>query len=133
MSPNLTFRYTDKAEAALQSFSDDIEASSQDQAVHDLLCDIGHICDRHDMDYCTIAARALSHWQAERNNPNNTERAVYRTLINVRAYVERVSVTTLHASTGDYADFELIERLDDAIKALPCTVAVYIRGKGVSS
>jgi hypothetical protein len=71
----------DWAEHALAVFCSDtgleleIEKGS---AVSDLLCNLGHYCDVHDLDFLAIAAVAIGIWDAEvREEQNGEPNAMY--------------------------------------------------------
>jgi hypothetical protein len=43
------------------------------ESVSDLLCNLGHYCDRHDLDFLAIASSALGVWDAEKREEQNGE------------------------------------------------------------
>ena len=39
----------------------------------DLICNLGHYCDRHQLDFLALATRAIGVWDAERREEENDE------------------------------------------------------------
>ena len=39
----------------------------EDDAISDLIADIGHLCDANDIDYLATIRRAIGHWHAEQH------------------------------------------------------------------
>lgn len=79
------------AEHALSVFCEetglDQEAERQ-SAVSDMLCNLGHYCDLHDLDFLTVASWAIGVWDAEKREeaagaPNSliSDRKVYITVV----------------------------------------------------
>lgn len=79
------------AEQALAIFCEvtglDLEAERQ-SAVSDLICDLGHFCDLHDLDFLTVASWAIGVWDAEKREevaraPNSLirQKKVYITIV----------------------------------------------------
>lgn len=64
------------AEHALSVFCEvtglDLEVE-RDDAVSDLLCNLGHYCDRHDLNFLALASRAIGVWDAEKREEKNGE------------------------------------------------------------
>ena len=64
------------AEHALAVFCDDTgldqEIERQD-AVSDLLCNLGHYCDLHNLDFLALASSAIGVWDAEKREEANGE------------------------------------------------------------
>lgn len=51
----------------------------RDDAVSDLICNLGHYCDRFELDFLALASRAIGVWDAEkREEANNEAGAMYR-------------------------------------------------------
>lgn len=42
-----------------------------EDAVSDLISDLGHYCDRHDLDFPMLLRRAIGHWLAEQDDPDS--------------------------------------------------------------
>lgn len=57
------------AEVALRAFTDetglDIEADGWDTAICDLIADLRHLADRHDVTWCAVLDRADNHYSEE--------------------------------------------------------------------
>ncbi len=64
------------AEHALSVFCEDTgldqEIESQ-EAVSDLLCNLGHYCDVHGLDFLAVASGAISVWDVEKREEANGE------------------------------------------------------------
>lgn len=43
------------------------------EAVSDLMCNLGHFCDRHALDFLSIASSAIAVWDAEKREEENEE------------------------------------------------------------
>ena len=66
----------DWAENALTVFCEDTGLHPEDErraAVSDLICNLGHYCDRHDLDFIAIAAVSIGVWDAEKREEENGE------------------------------------------------------------
>ena len=64
------------AERALAVFCDDtglVQDIERDDAVSDLMCNIGHYCDLYDLDFLALASRAIGFWTS-RNEKRKTVR-----------------------------------------------------------
>ena len=64
------------AEHALSVFSEDtgldLEIEPQD-AVSDLMCNLGHYCDQNDLNFLALASRAIGVWDVEKREEENGE------------------------------------------------------------
>ena len=58
------------AETALHAFANETGAMMPDEAVHDLIANIGHFCDRAGFDRLKVAAAGVAVWHAERADPD---------------------------------------------------------------
>ncbi len=69
------------AEHALSVFCEDTGLDLDDErssAVSDLMCNLGHYCDLHDLDFLAIASGAIAVWDAEkREEANGHANAMY--------------------------------------------------------
>jgi hypothetical protein len=54
------------AEQALHAYRIATGAEDYETAFHDLIADLGHFADRHDIDFVDCAARAIGCWARER-------------------------------------------------------------------
>ena len=64
------------AARALLAFCEEVgldEAVERNDAVSDLICNLGHFCDRHGLDFLSIASGAIGIWDAERTEEKNGE------------------------------------------------------------
>lgn len=57
------------AQVAIRAFSEEVNSENTGEAVGDLLCDIGHFCDRAGLDYLLVVAHAIGVWHAEKRDP----------------------------------------------------------------
>jgi len=57
------------AEVAVRAFAKHVNADNEPQAVKDLLCDLGHFCDRTGLDYLQLIVIAVGIWKAEIADP----------------------------------------------------------------
>lgn len=65
MSSDLNTRRAAWADVAVRAFARHVKADDDPQAVSDLLCDLGHFCDRTGLDYLQLIVSAVGIWQAE--------------------------------------------------------------------
>ncbi len=54
------------AKQALHAYCIATGADDDDEAIHDLIADLGHYADRHDIDFVDCAARAIGCWALEK-------------------------------------------------------------------
>jgi uncharacterized protein (UPF0212 family) len=54
------------AKQALHAYCIATDADYDDEAIHDLIADLGHYADRHDIDFVDCAARAIGCWALEK-------------------------------------------------------------------
>ena len=69
MTPDLNLKRAASAEQAVAKFADAVNADDTRQAIQDLLCDIGHLCDLEGLDFQKIIVTAVGWWHAERIDP----------------------------------------------------------------
>lgn len=69
MTPNLNLKRAASAEKAVSRFAEIVNADDTRQAIQDLVCDIGHLCDREGLDFQKIIVTAVGWWHAERIDP----------------------------------------------------------------
>lgn len=62
------------AAAALAAFIDQTGPDDDASAISDLITDLGHYCDEHDLDFLDIVARGVGHYKAETVDPNDPNR-----------------------------------------------------------
>ena len=58
------------AKQALHAYCIATGADDDDEAIHDLIADLGHYADRHDIDFVDCAARAIGCWALEKRGPD---------------------------------------------------------------
>jgi hypothetical protein len=61
---------------ALRGFCEEVgldEAVERHAAVSDLICNLGHFCDRHGLDFLSVASGAIGVWDAEKREEENGE------------------------------------------------------------
>lgn len=64
------------AEHALAIFCDETgldHETEKQEAVSDLLCNLGHYCDIHSLDFLAVASGAIAVWDAEKREEANDE------------------------------------------------------------
>ena len=59
------------AEAAILMFMKQIGVDGDREAVSDLIADLGHYCDHHQLDFIPLVERAIGHWQIEQSDPDS--------------------------------------------------------------
>ena len=69
MTPDLNLKRAASAEQAVAKFAEVVNADDTRQAIQDLVCDIGHLCDREGLDFQKIIVTAVGWWHAERIDP----------------------------------------------------------------
>ena len=69
MTPDLNLKRAGCAEQAVTRFAEIVNADDTRQAIQDLVCDIGHLCDREGLDFQKIIVTAVGWWNAERIDP----------------------------------------------------------------
>lgn len=66
--------YARCAETAAQTLTAYAEATCSlpidEHTVADLICDLGHYCERHGFPFIEVAQRAIGHWSAELDDPH---------------------------------------------------------------
>lgn len=55
--------------AALTAFHETTGSDLPDDALSDLICDLGHYADQQGIDFTAIAARAIGYWKIEQTDP----------------------------------------------------------------
>ncbi len=80
MTPLLNHKRAICAEKAVAVFSEIVNADDTRQAIQDLICDIGHLCDREGLDFQQVVVIAVGWWHAERIDPNGLHPEPYVTL-----------------------------------------------------
>jgi hypothetical protein len=55
---------------AIERFRHDTGNLSDEEAVHDLICDLGHYCRLYDLDFLRLVANGISTWCAEIDDPD---------------------------------------------------------------
>ena len=60
---------------ALRAFAAKIGSEIDAEALHDLLADLGHYADAHDIEFLDVAARAIGCWALEQTSPDSTAAA----------------------------------------------------------
>lgn len=69
MTPNLNLKRAAIAEQGVAKYAEAVNADATRQAIQDLVCDIGHLCDREELDFQKIIVTAVGWWHAERIDP----------------------------------------------------------------
>ncbi|PPC98119.1 MAG: hypothetical protein CTY31_14135 [Hyphomicrobium sp.] len=80
MTSDMNQRRAACADKAGGVFSEIVNADNRRQAIQDLVCDIGHLCDREDLDFQKIVVIAVGWWHAERIDPGGIHAEPYVTL-----------------------------------------------------
>lgn len=80
MTTDMNQRRAAGADKAVSVFSEIVNADDRRQAIQDLVCDIGHLCDREDLDFQKIVVIAVGWWHAERIDPEGLHPEPYVTL-----------------------------------------------------
>lgn len=68
------------AAEALHGLANRTGADIPDDAVTDLIANIGHFCDAAGIDFLQLTARAIGHWKREQTDPESIEPAPYVTI-----------------------------------------------------
>lgn len=55
--------------SAVEHFAAETGAELYAEAIGDLICDIGHLCDRQDIDFLDLAAKSIGVWRIEQTDP----------------------------------------------------------------
>lgn len=71
------------AKQALHAYFIATGADDDDEAIHDLIADLGHYADRHDIDFVDCAARAVGCWALERRKEPDCTDAIPRVVIRI--------------------------------------------------
>jgi len=58
------------ARLALEAFAEETGAELVDQALGDLITNLGHLCDQERLDFLAIAAQAVDTWTIEQSDPD---------------------------------------------------------------
>ncbi len=72
------------AAQAVKVFAKTTGAQLWPEAIADLLCDLGHLCDRQGLDFNAVAARAIGIWRIEQEEPEGVS-APYPVSITIRS------------------------------------------------
>jgi hypothetical protein len=70
MSRPINHKRAGWAARAVKSFSASTGSELWSEAIGDLLCDLGHLCDSRQLDFVAIAEHAIGTWQIERVEPD---------------------------------------------------------------
>lgn len=57
------------AQIAVRAFAEETSPDDTKQAVGDLICDLGHFCDRSGLDFLQLIVHAVAVWHAEKLDP----------------------------------------------------------------
>jgi hypothetical protein len=63
-----------RAEVAVRAVDEQAAAIDMEAAIGDLIADLGHLADRHRLDFLALARRGISHWKVEQSEPDSTDR-----------------------------------------------------------
>jgi hypothetical protein len=80
MTLDLNLKRAAITEQAVSRFAAIVNADDTLQAIQDLVCDIGHLCDREELDFQKIIVIAVGWWHAERIVPGGIHAEPYVTL-----------------------------------------------------
>lgn len=70
------------AEAALLGFMEQTGVDGDREAVSDLIADLGHYCDRHQLDFIPLVERAIGHWRIEQSDPDSADLPEVKIIVN---------------------------------------------------
>jgi hypothetical protein len=70
MSIPSNFQRAHWAAVALEAFREQVGRDDEATSAQDLICDLGHYCRLRDLDFLRIAARGISMWCAESDDPD---------------------------------------------------------------
>jgi len=62
------------AAAAVAAFAEETGAELWREAICDLLCDLGHLCDAKGFDFKAVVAGAIGTWRIEQDEPKGVSR-----------------------------------------------------------
>jgi hypothetical protein len=60
----------DWANIALAAFTDTVGYNEPETSIGDLICDLGHLANRHGLDFLEIVKHGVGMWSAEHRNPD---------------------------------------------------------------
>jgi hypothetical protein len=61
------------AAQALRAYNIATGDGEHDESIRDLIADLGHYADRHDMEFLDLVARAIGSWALEQKDPESCE------------------------------------------------------------
>jgi hypothetical protein len=73
MTPPLNRDRAAWAEAAILKFMNETGVDGDREAVADLIADLGHYCDRHQLDFVHLLKRGIGHWHIEQRDPEGID------------------------------------------------------------
>ena len=69
---NDILRRARNARHGLEAYKIAAEIGNDEEALSDLIADLGHFADRHDIAFIDCCARAIADWAVERQGPHTT-------------------------------------------------------------
>ena len=60
------------ARHGLKAYQNVADIGNDEEALSDLIADLGHFADRHDIEFIDCCARAIAAWAVERQGPHTT-------------------------------------------------------------
>ena len=63
------------ARHALAAFQEVADTGNEEEALSDLIADLGHYADRHDIDFLDCCSRAIAGWALERKGAHAAEKS----------------------------------------------------------
>jgi hypothetical protein len=63
----------DWARKAVEAFGSSTGADLYEEAIGDLLCDLGHLCDQEGLDFVTLVRGAVANWKIEQTDPDGLQ------------------------------------------------------------
>ena len=61
------------AKSAVAAFLQPVSRTDAENAVCDLIADLGHLCDRENVDFLAVLETAVGHWLAEQRDPDGID------------------------------------------------------------
>jgi hypothetical protein len=66
--PDINARRADWAARAVETFSTVSGPDFTDEAISDLIADLGHLCDREKLDFVALVRKGVAYWKIEQTD-----------------------------------------------------------------
>ena len=61
------------ARKAVEAFGSITGADLYEEAIGDLICDVGHLCDQEGLDFLALLGGAVANWKIEQTDPDGLQ------------------------------------------------------------